>query len=204
VSLLESAGPAVVVELRQIPRFDIGPLNRQSIFDLFRQKGDVYLDFGTGEFEGSNTDDLPLRVQKTLQRYVEQQRPFLFLTSAAQEPPSFSKSILKWLRGSKEPWEIYEVPHHGSKWASEFIAQRALRHHGGALADRGRASRTVQCACRGRDLAWVASFFWIEVTRQRLGGLSRQKAGFYPLPMVSSNTDDRRDCSTALTFRNKK
>jgi hypothetical protein len=123
VSLLESAGPAVVVELRRIPRFDIGPLNRQSIFDLFRQQGDVYLDFGTGEFEGSsNEDHLPLKVQKTLQHYVEQKRPFMFLTSTAQEPPSFSKSILKWLQKSNEPWEIYEVPHHGAKFAGGFIA----------------------------------------------------------------------------------
>ena len=122
VSLLESAGPAIVVELREIPRFDIGPLNRQSIFDLFRQQGDVYLDFGTGEFDGSSPDGLPVRVQKALQRYVELQRPFLFLTSSAQEPPSFSKSIFKWLQTTKEPWEIYEVPHHGAKWAAGFIA----------------------------------------------------------------------------------
>ena len=122
VSILENAGPLVVVDLRRIPRFDLGPLNRQSIFDLFRRLEDVYLDLGTEEFEGSNGADFPLRVQKALQPFVQQERPFLFLTSAAQNPPALSKSIFEWLKTSNEPWEIYEVPHHSAKWAAGFIA----------------------------------------------------------------------------------
>lgn len=122
VSILENAGPMVIVELRRIPRFDIGPLSRQSIFDLFRRLGDVYLDFGTEEFDRSNGEDLFAEVRKTLQSYVQQQRPFLFLTSAAQTPPALSKSIFEWLQKSGEPWEIYEVPHHNANWAAAFIA----------------------------------------------------------------------------------
>lgn len=122
VSLLQSAASAVVVELREIPRFDIGPLNRQSIFDLFRQQGDVYLDLGTEHFGELTQRDVLSRVQKALQQYIKQQRPILFLTSASQNPPSFSKSILEWLKESSEPWEVYEVPQHGAKWAAAFIA----------------------------------------------------------------------------------
>jgi hypothetical protein len=122
VSILESAGPLVIVELRRIPRFDLGPLNRQSIFDLFRRLEDVYLDLGTEEAEGLNGADFSLKVQRALQRYVQQQRPFLFLTSTTQNPPALSKSIFEWLQKSNEDWEIYEVPHHGAKWAAGFIA----------------------------------------------------------------------------------
>jgi hypothetical protein len=88
-------------------------LNRQSIFDLFRQQGDVYLDLGTEHFGELTQRDVLSRVQKALQQYIKQQRPILFLTSASQNPPSFSKSILEWLKESSEPWEVYEVPQHG-------------------------------------------------------------------------------------------
>ncbi|MCU1303625.1 MAG: toll/interleukin receptor protein [Candidatus Sulfotelmatobacter sp.] len=112
VQLLKNSGPAVIVELRKIPRFDIGPLNRRSIFDLFRQQGDIYLDFGTEQFEKSNPHDVASSIEKRLQDHLAKQRPILFLTSSAQNPPSLSQSILDWLRKSSEPWEVYEVPQH--------------------------------------------------------------------------------------------
>jgi hypothetical protein len=117
VQLLKNSGPAVIVELRKIPRFDIGPLNRRSIFDLFREQGDIYLDFGTEQFEKSNPHDMALSIERGLQNHLTKQRPILFLTSSSQNPPSLSKSILDWLRKSSEPWEIYEVPHHSSQIA---------------------------------------------------------------------------------------
>jgi hypothetical protein len=110
VSLLKNSGPSIVVELRRIPRFDFGPLNRGSIFDLFREQGDIYLDLGT-QFEESD-QLIELRIQKTLEDHIKQQRPILFLTSPAQNPPSLAQAIFKWLRQSSESWEIYEVPHH--------------------------------------------------------------------------------------------
>lgn len=117
VQLLQNSGPAVIVELRKIPRFDIGPLNRRSIFDLFREQGDIYLDFGTDQFEQSNPHDMASGIQKALQNHLAKQRPILFLTSSSQNSPSLAKSILDWLKKSSEPWEIYEVPHHGSQIA---------------------------------------------------------------------------------------
>lgn len=122
VSLLRNAAPALVVDLRRIPRFDIGPLNRQFIFDLFRQQGDVYLDFGTEHLEVSKDKNALSKIQKALNEGMVQQRPILFLTSAVQDLPSFSKSILEWLQESSEPWEIYQVPQHGAKSLAEFIA----------------------------------------------------------------------------------
>jgi hypothetical protein len=121
VSLLRNSGPAVVVELRGIPRFDFGPLNRGSIFELFQEQGDIYLDLGT-QIEGSDQNFIETRIQKTLQDHVTQQRPILFLTSAAQNPPSLTQAILKWLRQSSEPWEIYEVPQQGAKWTDGITA----------------------------------------------------------------------------------
>lgn len=117
VQLLKNSAPAVIVELRKIPRFDIGPLNRRSIFDLFRQQGDIYLDFGTDQFEKLNPHDMASSIENGLQSYLTKQRPILFLTSSSQNPPALSKSILDWLRKSGEPWEIHEVPHHSSQVA---------------------------------------------------------------------------------------
>lgn len=121
VSLLRNSGPAVVVELRGIPRFDFGPLNRASIFELFQEQGDIYLDLGT-QNEGSDQNVIEIRIQKTLQDHVKQERPILFLTSASQNPPSLMQAILTWLRQSSEPWEIYELPQHGANWTDSITA----------------------------------------------------------------------------------
>ncbi len=112
VSVLKNSGPATIIELRRIPRFDFGPLNRRSIFDLFREQGDVYLDLGA-QAQEHDQQEMEKRVQKMLEHHVNQQRPILFLTSAAQDHPTLSRSIFEWLRESGNSWEIYEVPHHG-------------------------------------------------------------------------------------------
>ena len=112
LTLLRSSGPATVIELRKIPRFDFGPLNRQSIFDLFREQGDVYLDLGTDSGE-MDAEIIENRIQDTLKNRIKQERPILFLTSAAQSSPTIAESISKWLQNSSEGWEIFEVPHHG-------------------------------------------------------------------------------------------
>jgi hypothetical protein len=110
VSLLKSSAPAVVVELRKIPRFDFGPLNRVSIFDLFREQGDTYLDLG--QSQESDQHLFALRVEEKLQVHIKQHRPIVFLTSSAQNPPSLAHAIYTLLRDSGEGWEIYEMPHH--------------------------------------------------------------------------------------------
>jgi hypothetical protein len=110
ISVLKNSGPATVIELRKIPRFDFGPLNRRSIFDLFREQGDVYLDLGTQE--ESDPQVVETKIQKTLQDHINRQRPIVFLTSSAQNPPSLAQSIFKLLRESGDHWEIYEVPYH--------------------------------------------------------------------------------------------
>ena len=112
VTLLRNSGPATVIELRKIPRFDFGPLNRQSIFDLFREQGDVYLDLGTHSWE-ADEEIIESRIQDTLKDRIKQERPILFLTSATQTSPTIAESIFKWLHNSGEGWEMFEVPHHG-------------------------------------------------------------------------------------------
>ncbi len=110
VSLLKSSAPAIVVELRKIPRFDFGPLNRGSIFDLFREQGDIYLDLG--QSQESDQHLFASRVEEKLQVHIKQHRPIVFLTSPAQNPPSLAHDIYRLLRQSGEGWEIYEMPHH--------------------------------------------------------------------------------------------
>jgi len=119
LDVLKKSGPSVVVELRKIPRFDLGPLNRRSIFDLFKQQGDVYLDLGMNELEEPDSEDVVASyIEKILQDQLRNQRPLLFLTSSAQNSPTLSHSISEWLQKSSEPWEIYEVPHHASRGAA--------------------------------------------------------------------------------------
>jgi hypothetical protein len=113
VSLLKSSAPAIVVELRKIPRFDFGPLDRGSIFDLFRENGDTYLDLG--QSQESDLHLFALRVEEKLQAHIKQHRPIVFLTSPAQNPPSLTQAIFRLLRQSDEGWEIYEMPHHHGK-----------------------------------------------------------------------------------------
>lgn len=117
VSVLKNSAPAIIVELRRIPRFDFGPLNRNSIFDLFHEQGDIYLDFGS-QSEESDQHAMASRIEQKLQAHITQDRPLVFLTSQAQNPPSLTQAIFEWLQKSSDGWEIYEVPHHGGAMSS--------------------------------------------------------------------------------------
>jgi len=117
VSVLKNSGPAIIVELRKIPRFDFGPLNRNSIFNLFHEQGDIYLDLGS-QSEESDQHAVASRIEQKLQAHMKQDRPLVFLTSPAQNPPSLAQALFEWLQKSSDGWEIYEVPHHGSAMRS--------------------------------------------------------------------------------------
>jgi hypothetical protein len=111
VSLLKSAGRVVVVELRKIPRFDFGSLNRTSIFALFQEQGDLYLDLGM-QCDNPDRSVIEQSIQAILQDHVNDQLPILFIRSRAQNPPSLTQAIIRSLRQSNEPWDIFELPNH--------------------------------------------------------------------------------------------
>jgi hypothetical protein len=117
VSVLKNSGPAIIVELRRIRRFDFGPLNRNSIFNLFHEQGDIYLDLGT-QSEEPDQHVIASRIEQTLRTHIKQDRPLVFLTSPAQNSPFLAQAIFEWLQKSGDGWEIYEVPHHGSAMGS--------------------------------------------------------------------------------------
>lgn len=46
LSLLISAEPKFVLDVRQVPRFDVGNLNRKLVFSIFKKAGAKYIDLG--------------------------------------------------------------------------------------------------------------------------------------------------------------
>jgi hypothetical protein len=106
VSILEKARPQFVFELRSAPRFDIGRLNRKAAFEIFRQTGAAYFDFGHGE------DNAQLEtIQEIVQRFGAQLKsPLMFLASSSQSAQSLVSKIVQIFETQNSRWDVCEIP----------------------------------------------------------------------------------------------
>jgi hypothetical protein len=109
VAALEQTKPAVVVELRKAPRFDVGKMNRHLAFEMFRRQGSLYIDLN---WDNKHSDEQLLsRIRKTIVSNQQTGRPIMFLVSVAQGQCSpLSESIVECFKGTDETWEIHQVP----------------------------------------------------------------------------------------------
>lgn len=111
VAALEQTNPAVVVELRKAPRFDVGKMNRNLAFEIFRRQGSLYIDLNIDN--GHSDDQLLSRIREIIATYKQERRSIMFLVSAAPGKHSpLSDSVVQCFKGTDETWEIYQVPQH--------------------------------------------------------------------------------------------
>lgn len=106
VSVLAHTKPAYVVDLRPVPRFDIGQLNRHEVFTLFRQEQTTYIDHGEAGLGRS-----PHWLGPAGALFKEGGRgPVMFLVSGAQNGQRLREAILKELDCTGGAWQVYDVP----------------------------------------------------------------------------------------------
>ena len=112
VDLLESARPGFVIDLRIVPRFDVGRLNRDRAFDLFETLGSRYVDL-TGMFlSGASKED----VMKSFSELLSSNsfnlfRPVIFLLSRPETSVATDAEVLNALEASgKRAQEVSQVP----------------------------------------------------------------------------------------------
>lgn len=107
-SLVQLAQPALAVELRRAPRFDIGRLTRQAVFKWFDEAKCAYLD----PVPWRESDETAFRryIGNTLEAKKHSDRPIMFFMSTAQDTDSLRCAICDVLKGLEEDWQIFEVP----------------------------------------------------------------------------------------------
>jgi hypothetical protein len=107
LSLLETAKPSYVFELRSVPRFDIGQLNRQMVFSFFQRERSTYLDHG--EFS-INEDKLREWLRPTAKILKGSERgPFVFLVSGTDTAP-LRQTVYDAFDCADGCWQMYELP----------------------------------------------------------------------------------------------
>jgi hypothetical protein len=116
---LELTKPAVILELRRSPRFDIGQLNRHEAFRWFKTVQSKYYDLSSAlSPDEPNPSDPVQLVRAFLNRPGSQVvGPIMFLMndvslSEGDEESSVTTQITRLFASvSKHPWEAVELPY---------------------------------------------------------------------------------------------
>ncbi|MFV1976984.1 MAG: hypothetical protein ACC651_14660 [Candidatus Scalindua sp.] len=117
LKLFYYADPRVVIDLRDVPRFDIGNLNRRSVFQLFKKHKSKYLDIhGIADDENIDLCCEPSTLQKIVRKQLtedEQKKgPILFLLDKSQRTSGCFDTLRSILPSPspKNDWDIYTLP----------------------------------------------------------------------------------------------
>ncbi len=109
VALVQIAQPAFAVELRRAPRFDIGRLTRQTVFERFEDAKCKYLDPAPKGDAGG--DDVKNWIGPTLDVFRQNSgRPIMFFVSTSQDTDLLRRNICNALGCWDGEWQIFEVP----------------------------------------------------------------------------------------------
>ncbi len=111
-NLIESARPSFVIDLRVAPRFDVGRLNRDRVFDLFDAIGSRYVDLTGVLLNGASRADVMTSFGELLSSTsFNLLRPVLFLLSRPEASVASDTEVLRALESSgNRPNEIVQVP----------------------------------------------------------------------------------------------
>ena len=114
-AILSGARPKFLFDLRRVPRFDLGGLNRRQAFSLFSKAGTRYLDLSRRlNAEGETTIFDPgfaaqLIANSSNQAFID--GPAAFLVDAQQFDEANIGRLIKSLPSNKPtPWDVLRVP----------------------------------------------------------------------------------------------
>ncbi len=112
VSLLQNARPSFVIDLRIVPRFDVGRLNRDRAFDLFESMNTRYIDLTGILMSGATREDVMQSFDELLSRSsFNLCRPVIFLLSRPESSLATDTEVLHAMAASgKQAKEVMQVP----------------------------------------------------------------------------------------------
>lgn len=117
VSLIVSARPKVVFDLRLAPRFDVGAMNRKLVFALFQDAGARYYDVSgaLGVKQARDARLNPALLGDSLRAFAEKKSPVLGPMLILVDPPQFAPEFVDGLASeldglSKSGWSTMRVP----------------------------------------------------------------------------------------------
>lgn len=118
LSLLISSKPKRILDLRVVPRFDIGSLNRKLVFGVFRNTGSIYHDLGAiiGPSQMRQAAGRPRVLAKTVREQIfrtdrEVEGPIAVLVDTRDAIPSFIDEFTAEIDDiSRAGWQTLRVP----------------------------------------------------------------------------------------------
>ncbi len=113
LTLLTTARPKMIFDLRRAPRFDTAHLNRRLVFDLFASSGTTYLDLSgkLGAAGAADLDNVRERLQQALGVRENFQGPVLTLVDREQFNDEFMLALADVIPTSPERiWDILKLP----------------------------------------------------------------------------------------------
>ena len=99
VGLLNDIEPAVIFDLRAVPRFDLGRLNRKVAFSLFEKLGARYVDASIPLMTGTKRDSALASLQEMIGG-TGFARPLLFLFGSSGSSIASSDEVLGMLKAT--------------------------------------------------------------------------------------------------------
>lgn len=116
MNVLEGGRPKLLFDLRRVPRFDLGSLNRRRVFSIFASAGIQYVDLsGRLRSAGQSHDNLaPGHVAELILEllgYSSIQGPLAFVVDAPQFEEVYITELIEALPSKQDhPWDILRVP----------------------------------------------------------------------------------------------
>ena len=109
---LEFSKPSVVLELRTTPRFDIGRLDRKTVFQCFDRDHTKYLDLTSWGTNDRGPSDLLGEIKEAFKKdSIRFDRPVMFLLNSFNAPRGFSAEIIDLVSSLKKTKpEVFAVP----------------------------------------------------------------------------------------------
>jgi len=109
--VIEQSTPGLIFELRPVPRFDIGKLNRQSAFQLFRTHGTRYVELTPADGRHRSWDEVLQSLRQVGTSLDLESRPVMFLVNLGDLTEAHVRGITRALpRPDRQPWRVCEVP----------------------------------------------------------------------------------------------
>jgi hypothetical protein len=106
---VEYSQPALVMELRKAPRFDIGRLNRREAFQVFAHHQSVYVDLTSASMGKFHSEDIVSTVTEFLRvRKPAFDRPIMFLLDRSDSSHALTTQIFEAIKPGAS--EVCEVP----------------------------------------------------------------------------------------------
>jgi hypothetical protein len=112
VNAIRYSEPCVVLDVRLAPRFDIGSLNRERVFDLFRSVQTVYVDSTSPLMHGESREFVIQRLVRHIPISGNAaRRPIVFLLGRNENSSIASRTeLLSMLRQTERRLDVINIP----------------------------------------------------------------------------------------------